>query len=80
MDQMKRNFLVSESVFTEKIILENLVYNFDYAKKIIPFLKEEYFHGKIDSVIFSEISSLYEKYSASPTTDAVNIKLNKRKD
>jgi len=71
---------LTDSVFTEKIILENLIYNFDFAKKIIPFLKKEYFHGKIDRVIFSEISSFYEKYSASPTKDAINIQLNKRKD
>jgi replicative DNA helicase len=78
--KLARKFPLTESVFTEKIILENLIYNFDFAKKIIPFLKKEYFHGKIDRVIFSEISSFYEKYSASPTKDAINIQLNKRKD
>ena len=71
---------MSEAVFTEKIILETLIYNFDLSKKIIPFLKEDYFHGKIDRVIFSEISSFYQKYSASPTKDAILIQLNKRKD
>ena len=71
---------MTDIVFTEKIILENLVFNFELSKKIIPFLKEEYFHGKIDRIIFSEISSFYEKYSASPTKDAIGIQLNKRKD
>ena len=78
--RLKRKLPVSDCVFTEKIILENLIHNFDFAKKIIPFLKEEYFHGKIDRLIFSEINSFYEKYSASPTKDAINIQLNKRKD
>lgn len=71
---------MTDTVFTEKIILENLLYNFDFSKKIIPFLKNDYFHGKIDKIIFSEISEFYEKYSSAPSKDAISIQLNKRRD
>ena len=32
----------------EQIILENLVYNQEYTKKVIPFLKEEYFSDEVE--------------------------------
>ncbi len=64
-------------VFTEKVILENLISNIEFAKKSLPFLKSEYFHGRIDRVVFSIISDFYEKYSSSPSKDAVLISLGK---
>ena len=71
---------MSDAVFTEKIILENLLYNYDFSKKVIPFLKKEYFHSKIDKIIFDEISQFYQKYTSSPSKDAILIQMNKRKD
>ena len=36
----------------EKVILENLLYNENYTRKVIPFLKDEYFQTKEDKVIY----------------------------
>jgi len=71
---------VSDVVFTEKVILENLISNIEFAKKSLPFLKSDYFHARIDRVVFNIINEFYEKYSASPTKDAVLISLNKLRE
>ena len=39
----------------EGTILRNLLYNEEYARKTLPFLKDEYFIQIIDKVIFQEI-------------------------
>ena len=71
---------MSDVVFTEKVILENLISNIEFAKKSLPFLKSDYFHARIDRVVFNIINEFYEKYSASPTKDAVLISLNKLRE
>ena len=39
----------------ELTILSNLVYNEKYARKVLPFLKAEYFTDKSYKIIFLEI-------------------------
>ena len=48
-------------------ILENLIANEEYARKVLPFIKEEYFQDKNEKTIFSEIVSFATKYSKLPT-------------
>ena len=43
-------------------ILENLVANEEYARKVLPFLKEEYFQDRNQRIVFKEISSFALKY------------------
>ncbi len=43
----------------ENIILTNLLYNEEYARKTLPFIKEEYFNQFTDKAVFQEI----RKYS-----------------
>ena len=47
----------------ERTTLRNLIHNEDYTRKVLPFLKSEYFQDRSERVIFSEIqtsaSSLY---------------------
>ena len=57
----------------ETTILSNLVYNEEYTRKVIPFLKEEYFQDGIEKVIFQTIWSYAEKYKSNPTLDALVI-------
>lgn len=63
----------------EKIILKNLVKNEDYARKVLPFLKEEYFSSKPEKIVFSQINFFVSKYSALPTRDAVDLMLNEQR-
>ena len=43
----------------EFLILRNLIYNEEYARKVIPFIKDEYFEDQKQKIIFQEISSFY---------------------
>jgi len=60
----------------EKTILKNLVKNNDYTKKVLPFLKSEYFSLEEDRIIFEEISKFISKYNTSPPIETLDIELN----
>ena len=64
----------------ETIILRNLLYNEEYARKTLPFFKDEYFTQFTDKVIFQELSKYFNKYSNPPTKEAVIIELGERND
>ena len=57
----------------ETTILSNLVYDEEYIRKVIPFLKEEYFQDGIEKVIFQTIWAYAEKYKSNPTLEALVI-------
>ena len=61
-------------------ILENLIANEEYARKVLPFLKEEYFENKNQRIVFKEISSFALKYSKLPTKTSLEVELDNRKD
>jgi len=64
----------------ESIILRSLLYNEEYARKTLPFFKDEYFTQFSDRVVFQEIKKYFNKYSNPPTKEAVIIELGERND
>ena len=64
----------------ERTTLSNLVYNEPYARKVIPFIKPEYFANRQERVVFEEIIKFVEKYNNQPTKEALSIELDNRKD
>ena len=64
----------------ENIILRSLLYNEEYARKTLPFFKDEYFTQFSDKVVFQEIRNYFNKYSNPPTKEAVIIELGERND
>jgi len=62
----------------ENTIFSNLLFNEDYARKTIPFLKEEYFSNQADKVLFSLISEYVHKYNAFPSKEALAIDLSNK--
>ena len=64
----------------EKTILSHLIWNEDYSRKVIPFIKEDYFTDKNDKVIFHEILKFIQKYNKTPTTTSIQIEIDNRKD
>ena len=60
--------------------MENLIHNEDYARKVLPFIKEEYFTDRNEKIVFSEIVSFSEKYSRFPTLTSLEVELDSRKD
>ena len=45
----------------ETTILKNLLYTDEYSRKVLPFLKKEYFEDYNEKIIFEEISNFYWK-------------------
>jgi len=64
----------------ETTILSNLIYNEKYCRKVLPFLKPEYFNDKKERVIFDEIAKFVVKYGNMPTKEVVTIELDNRND
>ena len=50
----------------EQTILRNLIYNDEFLRKTLPFLKSEYFVGSADKVLFEEIQSFVDAYATAP--------------
>jgi replicative DNA helicase len=59
----------------EQVIFGNLIENEDYGRKVMPFLKEEYFTDNVERKIFSLIHNYVGKYNAFPTKTAIEIDL-----
>ena len=64
----------------ETTILRNLIYNEEYSRKVIPFIKPEYFESRTEKVIFEEITQFIVKYNSSITIEALNIETENRTD
>ncbi len=64
----------------ESTILKNLIYNEEYARKVIPFIQPDYFEDRKEKVIFEEITSFIVKYGSSITVEALNIEVENRTD
>ncbi|MAJ03210.1 MAG: DNA primase [Marinovum sp.] len=64
----------------EDTILTNLIFNEEYTRKVLPFLKDEYFGTRSDKIIFSQIYDFVNKYNNLPTKETLIIELNTRKD
>ncbi len=57
----------------EMIILKNLIHNDDYSRKVLPFIKPDYFFDTHERHVFDGIVSFMEKYKNRPTHEALVI-------
>jgi replicative DNA helicase len=57
----------------ETTILKNLIFNEDYARKIIPFLKTEYFTDSTEKNLFEEINDHINQFKHLPTYESLII-------
>ena len=57
----------------EDLVLSSLLFNEGYGRKVIPFLRAEYFHNKIDRVIFNTIDEYVKRYNSFPTKTALVV-------
>ena len=62
----------------EQTILSNLISSSDYTRKVIPYIKEEYFQDTTEKVVFKTISMYVDRYK-SPPEDKEIIKLDLQK-
>ena len=64
----------------EVTILSNLIYNDAFARKVLPFLKVDYFTDRSHKVIFLEIHEYITQYDALPSLNAIGIECQERTD
>lgn len=55
----------------ENIVLSNLVYNDNYARKVLPYIKEDYFLDLEERYIFNTIRNFVGQYNSLPTKEAI---------
>ncbi len=61
----------------ETLILKNLLLTEEYPRKVLPFIKQEYFEDKTDQVLFDITHKYFVKYSAVPSVEALTIEVGK---
>jgi archaellum biogenesis ATPase FlaH len=64
----------------EDIIFANLIHNEQYARKTVPFLKNEYFQIRTNKILFELISEYINKYNSLPTRKVLSINISERTD
>lgn len=64
----------------EKTILSNLVNSEEYCRKVVPFLKTDYFSDHFENVIAEELLSFFTAYNKPASLDVLAIQLSNRKD
>ena len=64
----------------ERTALTQLVTNEQYARKVLPFMKGDYFSDKTERTVFEEITKFVDKYNKIPTQTSLEIEVSGRKD
>ena len=64
----------------EFLVLKNLLHNEEYLRKVIPFIKPEYFQDFNQKTLYEEISNFVTEYNRVPTKEVLNIEVEKRND
>ena len=64
----------------EVIVLKNLVYNEKYCRKVLPFIKPEYFETHEERVVFEEVNKYVQEYQTQPPLNAIAIECERRTD
>ncbi len=62
----------------ERVILANLLSNDKYNRKVIPFLKSDYFQDYSERVVFDLIDDYVKKYNSFPSVEALAIDLSNK--
>ena len=68
---------------TERVpltILSNLLHDEVYARKVLPFIRDEYFEERTDRVLFQQIADYIKSYDGLPTKEVLHIEAEKRDD
>jgi len=63
----------------EQTILKNLIYNDEYTRKVLPFIRAEYFSDNNERLVFREVFEFIHKYKNPPTHEALVINFTEKK-
>jgi replicative DNA helicase len=63
----------------EKTILSNLIHNEEYCRRVVPFIKPEYFNDQFERIVAEEVLSFFTLYNKPASLDILAIQIGKRK-
>lgn len=61
----------------ETVILQNLLLNENFSRKVLPYIKEEYFDDPIEQGVYKVIYAFVNKFNKLPTLQAIAVELSK---
>jgi replicative DNA helicase len=64
----------------ELLVLKSLIFNEQFHRKVLPFIKKEYFDDLSQKIIFEEICNFSVKYKKIATKEIVSIEVENRSD
>jgi len=64
----------------EILILRNLLYNEEYLRKVVPFIKADYYEDSNQRIVFEEIEKFVHEYNQPATKEVLCIEVEKRQD
>ena len=64
----------------EILILRNLLFREEYLRKVVPFIKPDYFEDVTQKIVFEEILNFVQEYNQPPTKEVLCIEVEKRSD
>ena len=62
----------------ETTILKNLIYNEDYSRKVLPFVKPDYFSDRTERLIYKEVNEFILKYNELPSYESLVISVKEK--
>ena len=64
----------------ERTALSELISNENYARKVLPHMKVDYFSDRSERIVFEEIQKFVEKYNTLPNKTSIEIEIDSRRD
>ena len=64
----------------EILILRNLLFNEEYLRKVVPFIKADYFEDPHQKIVFEEVLNFVQEYNEPATKEVLCIEAEKRQD
>jgi replicative DNA helicase len=64
----------------EQTIIKNLIYNEEYVRKVLPFIRPDYFSDNAEKIVFKEIFEFINQYKNPPTHEALVINFTEKKN
>jgi replicative DNA helicase len=63
----------------EKTILSNLIHNEEYCRKVVPFIKTEYFTDQYERIVSEELLKFFTEYNKPASLEILAIQIGNRK-
>ena len=63
----------------EGAILKHLIYDEEYTRKVLPFIKEEYFTDRFEKLTFNLVRDFVSEYNSNPTFESLVLQLSDKK-